>query len=154
MDNSAQETFIGRIRSALGYAPDERRSFENLCNSQFIDETGAILKRIKNRSTAERQQLLDRLIEMAQPINLNVIVQDDEVSTSSAIADLIDSKQPEWGDQKSVVAWKHPLIDALNLEDALAAQKVPVYITDPRDFQAGDNSAKKGHRGLYRNYVG
>jgi L-lactate dehydrogenase complex protein LldG len=143
MDNSAQEAFIGRIRSALGYAPDERRSLENLCNSRFTDETGAILNRIKNRSAAERQQLLDRLTEMAQPINLNVIVQDDEASTSSAIADLIDLKQPEWGDLKSVVAWKHPLINALNLGDALAARKVPVYITDPGDSKAGDISAEK-----------
>ena len=143
MDNSAQETFIGRIRSALGYAPDERRSVENLCNSQFTDETGAILDRIKNRSTAERQQLLDRLIEMAQPINLQVSVHKNEASTSSAIADLIESKLPEWGDQKSVVAWKHPLIDVLNLADALAAQKVPVYLTGPGGFRPEDQSAEK-----------
>ena len=143
MVDSEQQAFISRIRSALGHRSGNRPGTVDLCAGKYTDEAGELLDRIKNRSAAERQQLLDRLIEMAQPINLNVTVHGDEASTSSAIADLIDSKQPEWGDQKSVVAWKHPLIDALNLEDALAAQKVPVYITDPRDFQAGDNSAKK-----------
>lgn len=143
MDNSGQQAFIGRIRAALGHAPDERRSPEDICTSMFTDETGAILDRIKNRSAAERQQLLDRFIEMAQPINLNVTVLKDAESAAAAIADLVQTKDPEWGDQKSIVAWKHPLIDGLNLGEALAPQKVPVYMTELGDFEVGDKSEEK-----------
>jgi len=130
MENSGQAAFIDRIKSALGYSPDLQRNVAELCTSRFSDETGAILDRIKNRSEAERQQLLDRFIEMAAPINLNVIVLKDEDSVAAAIADLVRNKDPEWGDQKSIVAWQHPLIERLSLPDALAAEKVPVYVTD------------------------
>ena len=135
MDNSGQRAFIGKIRSALGKSPNDLPGAKDLCTSKFSDETGAILDRIKNRSEAERQQLLDRLIEMAAPIKLNVIVLKDEDSVAAAIADLVRNKDPEFGDQKSIVAWKHPLIERLNLLDALAAEKVPVYLTDLNDRQ-------------------
>ena len=115
MDTSGQQAFINRVRSALGHHSSDRPGSNDLCTGQFTDETGVILDRIKNRSAAERQQLVDRFIEMAQPIKLNVIVLKDEKSVAAAIADLVKNKNPEWGDQKSVVAWQHPLIDALNL---------------------------------------
>jgi L-lactate dehydrogenase complex protein LldG len=114
----------------LGKSLNDLPGTKDLCTSKFSDESGAILDRIKNRSEAERQQLLDRFIEMAAPINLNVIVLKDEDSVAAAIADLIRNKDPEWGDQKSIVAWKHSLIERLSLPDALAAEKVPVYVTD------------------------
>ena len=60
---------------------------------------------------------------MAKPINLNVRVLKDDQSATAAIADLVRNKAPEWGDQKSVVAWKHPLIDGLYLAEALAPKK-------------------------------
>ena len=130
MENSGQAAFIDRIKSALGYSPDLQRNAAELCTSRFTEETQTILDRIKNRSQAERQQLLDRFIEMAAPINLNVIVLKDEDSVTAAIADLVRNKDPEWGDQKSIVAWKHSLIEGLNPLDLLAAEKVPVYVTD------------------------
>jgi L-lactate dehydrogenase complex protein LldG len=140
MNNSGQHAFINRIRAALGHSSSDRPGSNDLCTGKFTDETGAILDRIKNRSAAERQQLLDRLIEMAQPIKLNVSVLKDTESVAAAIADLVKNKDPEWGNQKSVVAWKHPLIDGLNLGDALAAQKVPVYMTELGDSGAGDKA--------------
>ena len=147
MDNSGQHAFINRVRAALGHSSIDRPGSNDLCTGKFTDETGAILDRIKNRSAVERQQLLDRLIEMAQPINLNVMVLKDEQSVAAAIAELVKNKNPEWGDQKSVVAWKHPLIDGLNLAQALAPQKVPVYMTELGDSNAGDKSGEKvrGH---------
>ena len=140
MDNSGQHAFINRVRAALGHSSSDRLGSNDLCTGKFTDETGAILDRIKNRSSAERQQLLDRLIEMAQPIKLNVSVLKDTESVAAGIADLVKNKDPEWGDQKSVVAWKHPLIDGLNLGDALAPQKVPVYMTELGDCGAGDKA--------------
>jgi L-lactate dehydrogenase complex protein LldG len=153
MDNSGQQAFINRIRAALGHSSSDRPGSDDLCTGQFTAETGAILDRIKNRSAADRQQLLDRLIEMAQPIKLNVSVLKDEESVAAAIADLVKNKDPEWGDQKSVVAWKHPLIDSLNLGDALAPQKVPVYMIELGDSEAGDKSEEKVRADLRKQVI-
>jgi L-lactate dehydrogenase complex protein LldG len=128
MESSGQEAFIAKIRSALGKSPADQPGAADLCTSQFSDDTRAILDRIKNRSDVERQQLLERFIEMAAPINLSVAVLKDEESVTAAIVDLVRQKAPEWGDQKSIVAWQHPLIERLNLSEALADQKVPVYV--------------------------
>ena len=129
VDTTEQANFIKMIRSALGHAPDRRRNAPELFAGRPNTENGQILDRIKNRTKGERQQLLDKLIEMAGPINLNVIVLKDLPAATAAIADLIRDKDPEWGTQKSVVAWKHPLIESLNLAEALADQNVPLYVT-------------------------
>ena len=108
----------------------------DLCTSPLTDETRTILDRIKNRSDDERQELLDHFIKMAAPINLNVIVLKDEDAVTAAITDLVRDKDPEWGDQKSIVVWQHPLIERLNLPDALAAENIPVYVTSLDESQA------------------
>jgi L-lactate dehydrogenase complex protein LldG len=130
MDTSRQEAFINKIRSALGKSPDDQTVDKALCTSRFTDETRDILDRIKNRTDADRQQLLDRFIEMAAPINLNVTVLKDEESVTEAIADLVRNKDPEWGDHKSITVWQHPLIERLNLADALSADNIPVHVAD------------------------
>ncbi|CAB1063088.1 Predicted L-lactate dehydrogenase, hypothetical protein subunit YkgG [Olavius sp. associated proteobacterium Delta 1] len=154
MDNPGQQVFINRIRAALGHRSTDRPGSNDLCAGKLTDETGAILDRIKNRSAAHRQQLLDRLIKMAQPINLNVIVLSDEKSAAAAIADLVQTKDPEWGDPKSIVAWKHPLIKDLNLGEVLAPQKVPVYITELGDSEAGDKSEESVRAHIRKRVIG
>ena len=153
MDNSGQQAFIGRIRSALGHRSSDRPGSNDLCTGQFTDEAGVILDRIRNRSATERQQLLERFVEMAQPINLNVIILEDTKSVAAAIADLVKNIDPEWGDRKSLVTWKHPLIESLNLGEVLAPQKVPVYITELGDFEAGDKSAEKARAEMRKQII-
>lgn len=143
MDTSRQEAFIGNIRSALGKSTHDSPAENDLCTSRFTEETKAILDRIKNRSQAERQQLLDRFIEMAAPIKLNVIVLKDESSAAAAIVDLVRNKDPEWGDQKSIAAWQHPLIERLNLADALADQNVPVHVAEFDNTESEGISTEK-----------
>jgi len=153
MDSSGQNAFINRIRTALGHSSTDRPGSDDLCTGQFTAETGAILDRIQNRSAAERQQLLDRLIEMAQPINLNVIVLEDEPAVAAAIAELVKTKDPEWGEQKSVVAWQHPLIEKLDLTAVLASQKVPVHLTDVEASKTEDESADKARDELRKHVI-
>ncbi len=158
MDTSRQTAFISRIRSALGHSPNQQRHANGLFAGRSTAEIGRILERIKNRSHTERQQLLDKLIEMAKPINLNVIVLKDPPSVTAAIADLIRNKNTEWGSQKSVVTWKHPLIESLNLPDALTDQNVPVYITELKEKDADETFRKKERERLRRHvfdsYIG
>jgi L-lactate dehydrogenase complex protein LldG len=152
MENSGQQAFINRIRSALGPPSGDRPGSADLCSGQFSDETRDLLNRIKNRTAAKRLQLLDRLVEMAQPINLTVIALKDEPSVSTAIAELVKVKDPEWGDQKSIVAWKHSLMDQLNLSETLAQQKVPVYVTESGEEDPEENSGGNS-RGVIRQQV-
>ena len=153
MDTSGQTTFISRIQSALGHSPDQGCRATGLFSIRSTGEIGSILERIKSRTHTERQLLLDRLIEMAEPINLNVIVLKDAPSISAAIADLIRNKDPEWGSQKSVVTWKHPLIESLNLPDALADQNVPLYITRLKEGDADETFREKERERLRKHVI-
>ena len=153
MEPSGQTAFIGRIRSALGHTSDQQRRANGLFAGRSAEEIGKILERINSRTRTERQQLLEKLIEMAGPINLNVIVLKDPPAVSAAITDLIRDKDPEWGNQKSIVAWKHPMIESLNLPDALANQNVPVYITELKEGDADETSRGKERERLRQHII-
>jgi L-lactate dehydrogenase complex protein LldG len=153
MDNSGQQEFIGRIRSALGHGAAQHRTPEDICTSQFTDETAAILNRIKHRSAADRQQLIDRLMEMAAPINLKVTVLKDRAAATAAIADLVREKDPEFGTQKQVVMWQHPLLESLNLADALAVQNAPLHIAAFEDVVADAASANQARERIRKNVI-
>jgi L-lactate dehydrogenase complex protein LldG len=153
MDTSNQAAFISRIRSALGHTPDRQRPANGLFSGRSASEIGRILERIKNRTDTEKKQLLGRLIEMAEPINLNVIVLKDPPSVAAAIADLIRDKDSEWGSQKSVAAWKHPMIESLDLPAALADQNVPVHITELKENDTAETSREKERKRVRKHVV-
>jgi L-lactate dehydrogenase complex protein LldG len=153
MDTSKQAAFISRIRSALGHSANQRRPANGLFTGRPTAEIDRIIDRIKNRSHAERHQLLDRLMEMAKPINLNVVVLKDSPSVAASIADLIRNKDPEWGHHKSVVTWAHPLIDSLNLPGALADQNVPIYITELKESHA-EKERERLRKHIVDSYIG
>jgi L-lactate dehydrogenase complex protein LldG len=153
MDASGQGVFINRIRAALGYTSHEIRRDKNICSSQLTDDTRKILDRIKNRSRDERQHLLDRLIEMAQPINLKVAVLKDQAAVVAAIADFVGKKDPEWGEKKSIAVWQHPLLEGLNLSETLAPQGVPIYVTELGESEAGGASGEKARENLRQHVI-
>jgi L-lactate dehydrogenase complex protein LldG len=130
MSTANQQEFISRIKMALGKPFAESRQPEDLFSSGMSPETRAILERFKNRSAADRQKLLETLIEAAGPLNLKVIPCDDIGAVTDGIAELVRDKESEWGSPKSVAAWQHPLIESLNLPDALSGLKVPVVFAD------------------------
>jgi L-lactate dehydrogenase complex protein LldG len=129
MKNSGQEEFIKTIKTALGTSRAASGRKVDFFGGDISAESRAILERIQNRSAADHKKLLDTLIEAAGPINLEVIACDDTGAVTTAIAALVREKDPEWGEQKGVVAWAHPLIERLNLPAALAEQNVPVFVT-------------------------
>jgi L-lactate dehydrogenase complex protein LldG len=130
MNKSNQTEFINRVKRALGKPPAELRQKADFLNCGMPDETRAILERIKNRTADERKRLLETLIKAAEPINLKVMPAKGIGAVATAIIELVRDKDPEWGDPKSVAAWQHPLIESLNLPDALSEQGVPVVFTD------------------------
>lgn len=149
MENSGQKKFIHRIKEALGRQSADFHLQSDLFADKMSDESRAVLARIKERSAADRHKLLATLIEAAKPINLTVIACQDTHSAVAALVDLVRDKAPEWGDKKSVVAWKHPLIESLNLPEALSAQGVPVFFAD---LQKTDAESLRRH--LIDSYIG
>ena len=125
-----QKDFINTVKKALAKSPAETRSETDLFGDEISAESRALLERIKKRTLAERKKLLQTLVEAAEPLNLKVVAFDGLRSVTDAIAQLVREKEPEWGGQKKVVSWAHPLIESLNLPAALSEQKVPVFVTE------------------------
>lgn len=137
-----QERFMRRIRTALGHAPDARRKVEGLFPEGPSAEEVQILDRMAKRTDAERLTLLDELIAAGKPINLAVNPVPDLAAAAAAIAGLVKEKAPEWGETKSVAAWRHPLLERLNLAGPLGRLHVPLRITAPVDPAVGRNEAQ------------
>jgi L-lactate dehydrogenase complex protein LldG len=139
MSTSDQIEFINRIRKALGQSPGNQQRAAELFHNTQTEEDRDILKRVKNRTPGERQTLFTTLVEAAKPINLKVVAVSDESSATEAIVDLVRQKDPEWGDIKSVVAWRHPLIQRLNLDEPLQKLGVPYYGMDIEHLKNTDD---------------
>jgi L-lactate dehydrogenase complex protein LldG len=137
MSTAEQERFMRRIRTALGYPPDVSRSTGQLFAHGPSAEDLQLLDRIGKRTAADRLALLEQLIEAGKPINLEVIPVTDMAAARAAVVGRVDEKKPEWGESKSVAAWRHPLIDRLGLEEPLSRLQVPLRVTDPIDPSAG-----------------
>jgi L-lactate dehydrogenase complex protein LldG len=122
--------FINRVRQSLG--PDIEPA--DVRRTRIFPETsdkGAqnLLQEIQSRTLQERETLLALLTDQAGPLNLHVIPVADLAEAARQIAALVQRKNPEWGEEKSLIRWSHPLLDALNLESALANQNIPVHTT-------------------------
>jgi len=126
-----------RIRTALGHAPDISRDAGQLFAHGPSAEDLQLLDRIEKRTAADRRTLLGRLIEAGKPINLKVVPVTDTAAARAAAVGLVDEKKPEWGESKSVAAWRHPLIERLGLEEPLSRFQVPLRVTEPIDPSAG-----------------
>jgi len=125
-----QMPFLQKIRNALGQPSAEVRSFYDLFSGART-ESSCLLNRIKSRSAMDRKRLLDRLIHEGSFLNLRVIPVPSAEDAARAIAELAQVRAPEWSDSRSLVAWRHPLIDVLDLPERLKQQGIPVYVPDP-----------------------
>ena len=146
---ATQHDFIGRVTAALGNAemPEQRR--RRVFTDRPSRGPGEIVKRARARTEADRLKLLQQLIAQGKPLNLSVIPKKDPSDTAIAIARLVADKSPEWEGPKSVAAWRHPLIDRLDLPEILASQKVPVY--SPHQTNSEPESTNK--RSFFRSRI-
>jgi L-lactate dehydrogenase complex protein LldG len=133
MDTTDQLSFMRRIRTALGHPPDVARDLPGLFARGPSEEDRELLERIRSRSGPERRALVDRLIEVGQPLRLNVTPVPDASAAASAVIGLVEAKSPEWGTRKALAAWRHPLVEALGLGSLLAARGIPLHVTEPID---------------------
>jgi L-lactate dehydrogenase complex protein LldG len=125
-----QERFLETIRQALGHGRDgtEIRR-EKLLSRPMPDTAVRILEMIRGRTQKDLHDLLQTLKEQAVRLNMKVLSVPDVRAAGVAIAEIVASTRPEWGDRKSVIRWSHPLLDQLNLESLLETQNVPITTT-------------------------
>lgn len=146
METPGQKEFIHRIRKALGHPSDGQQRKAALFDLPMSTDDRVVLQGIRDRTAAQKEKLLTTLTEAAKPINLNVIALSDESSVAAAIVELVQQKEPEWGEQKSVVSWKHELIERLNLAKALEGLDVPVYFAEGEQVDAGDDVSPENRK--------
>jgi L-lactate dehydrogenase complex protein LldG len=158
MDTPDQIRFFRRIRTALGHAPDVSREARHLFAEGPSTEDLQLLDRIRRRELPDRHALLGRLIEAGKPINLNVTALPDDAYATAAIVRLGAEKKTEWGDAKRIAAWRHPLIDRLNLPEALDRLQVPVHVPTPIPADADprfDQAERERQRaGVIASFIG
>ena len=133
---SNQTHFLQKIRSALGQPTAAGRNFHDVFSDDRGEASG-LLNRIKSRSALDRKLLMDLLIQEGCLLNLKVIPVPTVADVAQAISELAQERAPEWSEAKSLVAWRHPLIDSLNLPERLKDQDIPVYVSDSEPADAG-----------------
>ncbi|UCH21398.1 MAG: lactate utilization protein [Deltaproteobacteria bacterium] len=153
MITSGEKQFISNVRAALGHAPHKKRAWSELSYINLNPKTDERLAKIKNRTPQESQELLLKLIQQSEPLGFKVFPFKDKVSVAVDIVRIIREKQPEWGGQKFVTVWKHPLIDSLNLVQVLNEQNilVPVYYTELECDPQNEESAQAGRQRIKNN---
>ena len=152
--SSNQEEFLRKIRFALGHAADIRREAPELFPLQPSAESMELLKRIRQRGAQERRQLLAQMVEAGKPINLTVTPLVDKAAAASAIIDLVRQRSPEWDNQNQVAAWRHPLIDALDLGAAFQSANLPFYVVDSVPVEGGDPARSQIRQNVSAAYIG
>jgi len=110
-----QHDFLETIRAALGREQTSRPA--DIFTSSPSAREEQILGAIRER-------------EVAGPLYVNLHELQGLRDTATAIAELIIEKSPEWGTEKQVCRWDHPLLNALELEAMPTLQDIPI-ITAP-----------------------
>jgi L-lactate dehydrogenase complex protein LldG len=131
-----QRRFLQKIRTALVRHPAEGRKFSEVFSGDKAN-SALLLNKIKSRSAFDRKRLLDRLICEGSLLNLRAIPVPSLAEAAQAITELATNRMPEWSDAPSLVAWRHPLIDGLDLPERLKRQGIPVYVPDPETADPG-----------------
>ncbi len=122
-----QAVFVGKIRKALNRKDSGDLLPEDLIRKKPAAEDLNMLEEIADRDEKSRCLLLERLIEIGKSLNMVVAAEEEAASIIASIARIAGDKSPEWEDEKTIIAWEHPLINSLDLTANLAFLNIPVY---------------------------
>ena len=147
MEATRKKRFLRTLRTALGRSDHPAPAFESLFPDTREAARTARLTSGSERSLEQRRQLLDLLMARADPLNIQVQALPDRAAVTAAIASLVQTSSPEWGPDKAVAAWSHPLLDALGLDAALSAIGVPLAVVT-------DHDRHLARQQVIRSYVG
>lgn len=131
MRSSARVEFIQRVRNALKRSESGERLPDKIIRNEPDTDDCRLLEKIAGRDIQSRLALLDRLIEAGKLANVNVMVEKDAASAAASISKIAAEKCAEWGEQKVVVAWDHPVVNSLALSSFMGPLGIPTYFADP-----------------------
>ena len=73
------------------------------------------------------------MIEAGKLVNLNVIPVKTLQEAAQEIIRIACEKKPEWGDEKKVVLWNHPIIAEMSIEKSLRELNIGIVSSDQSD---------------------
>ncbi|WP_161629796.1 LutC/YkgG family protein [Desulfogranum japonicum] len=123
-----QQTFISTIKQALGRSQGSKPA-EDLFTTEPSEHEKIVLTQIQQRTSAQHNANMSRLREVTGPLYVNLHEHSSLEETAEAIAALIKEKSPEWGTEKHVCRWDHPLINQLKLESLPELSGIPIHTT-------------------------
>ena len=145
MKPSERVNFLEKIRKALNRGDAAERSLEDIIRNQPDVGDARLLEKIAGRDNTSQIALLERLTKAAQSVNVTVVIEKDADSAAASIARIAAEKTAEWGDEKVVVAWDHPLVRSLSLVNRLKPLDIPVYFPDTEPATADRQEAIRQH---------
>ncbi len=151
--DQARDAFLDRVRKALGKPPGGGPVPEGLFDAPPPD-LAARLDAIQNRTPEQRRALLDELTARGAAVDLQVTPVADAAAAARAIRRIVTDTQPEWGTEKRVVAWDHPLVASLDLETVLEADGVPVTVAAPDQGADPDTERSRLRKAIEASYIG
>lgn len=144
MKPSGRIDFIQTVKRALDRKDPTHRTLEDLISNEPDGEESQLLETIVSRNTDARLTLLERLVESAGPINASVIRVGDAAAAGDVVARIAGEKSVEWGEDKSIVAWDHPLVKALDRSARFRSLNIPVHFPDTGTETAGRRESFRG----------
>ena len=144
--------FIQTIGKALGRGAGNPADTAIFTTTASLEQE-AVLNRVKARSSAKRRQLRDVIEQVAGPLHIDFHPEDDLDDIAGAIGKLIRDKDPEWGTEKSVVRWDHPLLNRLNLEYLPELSSVTIHTTDSEKGEQGTKGSPVEQQATVRQKV-
>lgn len=130
----AKNMFLNRVRTALGHAPNESRRAFGLVPCKVAPDIATKTQWTRNRTRTERLELLDVLEQAAAPINLHVHRVSSPKEAGRLIAELAETSAPEWGGEKSVCAWDHPLVEQCQISHQLQKKPISYHLAGQDDI--------------------
>jgi len=143
MTDIEQAQFIDRIKKALNRKQEDRLTLADLIQSKPDKAQRALVESINQRDPETHLNLLDQMIAMGESLNLVVSSKSNPAEITAAISQIAATKNSEWGDKKSIVAWDHPLVNSLNLSTGLKLLGIPVYFSEPESGARGQETFRR-----------
>ncbi|MFH1985405.1 MAG: LUD domain-containing protein [Pseudomonadota bacterium] len=130
MTEFSQAEFFGNIQKALNRRASAAPCLRDIITTSPDADDIRLLETIRNRDAEQRRILLERITAVGNSLNITVRAEKNPAEIAAAIAAIAADSRAEWGERKTIIAWDHPLVNALALPAALEALNMPVYFPD------------------------
>jgi L-lactate dehydrogenase complex protein LldG len=143
MTDMDQTRFMGNIKKALNRTGTASPHFKDYVQTSPDADDFTLMETIQSRNREMRLTLLDKLTDVAKTIHTRVVALETEAQIAAAIVQIAADSNAEWGNEKSIVAWDHPLVKRLDLPIAMQSLGIPVYFPEDDSSPAGAETFRR-----------